>query len=173
MSSPPSSLAHRLERLYQIHRPPHAPERMWRNSEVVAACRRRGYEMSESHLSELRRGIKQNPTMKTLEALAWFFEVRPGYLADSTVSPEDEAELQRRAAAVEARLAEQREALEAERLAALELQKAIRVSGVTKAAHRGLPGPARQRANMMKALARALLEPTESTGELRDEEPPR
>lgn len=172
VSSPPPTLAGRIERLFAVHRPPYAPDRPWRNNEVVAACRADGRELSESHLSELRRGIKRNPTMKTLEALAWFFKIRVGYFVDSEVALEVEAELERRSASLDARLKEQRDALEAERSAALELQKAIRDSGVTKAAHRGLPGGARQRAQMMRALAQALLDPTDSEGPTDDSRGP-
>ena len=157
----PRTLADRLERLFEVHRPPHAPERRWRNNEVVAACRAEGRELSESHLSELRRGVKRNPTMRTLEALAWFFDVRIGYFVDPVVAEEVEHELDRRAAQLTSRLEAERKAQAEERAAALELQRALRASGVTKTAHRGAFGGGvdrRERTSMMRALARALLE---------------
>lgn len=163
----PSSLAARIERLFEVNRPSQHPERQWRNSEVVAACRANGRDMSESHLSELRRGIKANPTTKTLDALAWFFGVRTGYLIDDDVA-EDEGELDRRAEKLAATLAEQEEIRAQEREAAHELQKALRVSGVTKLAHRGSSGSSRERAAMMRALAKALLDDPDA-----DEEPSR
>ncbi|WP_141566582.1 hypothetical protein [Pseudonocardia sp. N23] len=153
------TLAERLDRLFEVSRPPHAPERCWRNNEVVAACKADGRELSESHLSELRRGIKRNPTMRTLDALAWFFDVRVGYFVDPDVAREVERELDERAARLASKVEEERRAQEEERDAALALQKAIRESGVTKAAHRAGDGRnRRQRASMMRALARALIE---------------
>lgn len=163
------TLGDRIERLFQACRPEHAPERSWRNNEVVSACRADGREFSESHLSELRRGVKRNPTVRTLEALAWFFEVRVGYFTDPAVAAEVEQELAAREAAVVAVLAATREAQDEERAAAIELQKAIRESGVAKMAHRaaGAGTDSRERAAMMRALARALLDdpdPDETDG---------
>ncbi|MEK6443859.1 hypothetical protein [Pseudonocardia sp. T1-2H] len=160
-SGAPQTLATRLERLFEVHRPPHAPARRWRNNEVVAACRADGRELSESHLSELRRGVKRNPTMKTLEALAWFFDIRVGYFVDPEVAEEVERELDKRASHLESKLEADQKAQEDERQAALELQRALRTSGVTKTAHRGVAGEGvdrRERASMMRALARALLD---------------
>ncbi|MBP2371965.1 hypothetical protein [Pseudonocardia parietis] len=161
MASPPPTLSGRIERLFEVSRPPHAPARMWRNSEVVAACRAAGLDLSESHLSELRRGIKSNPTRKTLDALAWFFEVRVGWFLDDELAMEIEQHLIERAERLERLIAEAKEAQEQEREAALELQRALRYSGVTRVAHRGAGGNARERANMMRALARALLDDDE------------
>lgn len=101
MASPPPTLSGRIERLFEVSRPPHAPDRMWRNSEVVAACRAAGLDLSESHLSELRRGIKSNPTRKTLDALAWFFEVRVGWFLDDELAMEIEQQLIERAERLE------------------------------------------------------------------------
>lgn len=158
------TLAQRLERLFDVNRPPHAPQRPWRNNEVVAACRAEGREISESHLSELRRGVKRNPTMRTLEALSWFFNVRTGYFVDPDIAEQVDRELDARAAQLQVHLAAECAAHEEERAAALELQKALRTSGVTKTAHRGASGggaDSRERASMMRALARALLDDEE------------
>jgi transcriptional regulator with XRE-family HTH domain len=163
--SPPPTLAGRIERLFAVHRPPDDPERHWRNSEVIAATRAAGRDLSESHLSELRRGIKTNPTMKTLDAIATFFDVRVGYFVDDAVAIDVERELCSRQEQFEARALQRRVDLEAEQLAARELQRALRLSGVTKSAHRGGGGDPRQRAEMMRALARVLLEDDESAGD--------
>jgi transcriptional regulator with XRE-family HTH domain len=162
-----STLGDRIERLFQACRPAHAPERAWRNNEVVSACRADGREFSESHLSELRRGVKRNPTVRTLEALAWFFEVRVAYFTDPAVAAEVERELAAREAAVLASLAATREAQADERAAAIELQKAIRESGVTRMAHRaaGAGTESGERAAMMRALARALSDDTDDDGD--------
>ncbi|WP_345424436.1 hypothetical protein [Pseudonocardia xishanensis] len=48
--------------------------------QAVALIREAGAEVSESHLSELRRGVKDNPTIRVLEALAGVFQVPVAYL---------------------------------------------------------------------------------------------
>lgn len=57
-------------------------DREYTGREVVAAVNASGTELSASHLSELRRGIKANPTLRVLQALAAFFGVRVAYLLD-------------------------------------------------------------------------------------------
>lgn len=152
-----TSLSARLQRLFEVTRPGHEPSRAWRNSEVVAACRANGRELSESHLSELRRGVKRNPTMRTLQALAWFFDVRSAYFTDDQVAAEVERDLADRENALQAQLDAQRQADQEVTDAARELQEAMRKSGVTKMAHRhGSNTNQRQNTIMMRALARAL-----------------
>ncbi|WP_308820040.1 hypothetical protein [Pseudonocardia alni] len=158
----PRTLADRIDRVFQVSRPPSAPNRPWRNKEVVAACRAAGYELSESHLSELRRGIKTNPTARTLEALGWFFGVRSAYFIDDEVAAQAEPQLAARSAELAVKLAEMEEGERAEREAALELQQALKASGVTRTAHRGGSANAQERAKMMRALARALLDDDET-----------
>lgn len=156
-SAAPISLGARLERLFSVQRPASEPQRPWRNSEVVAACRASGRELSESHLSELRRGIKTNPTMRVLETLAWFFEVRVGYFTDPAVAAEVEGELAYRETELQARLEAEREAEEDVAAAARELRQALRQTGASRTSHRAVDAAqARQRASMMRALARAL-----------------
>ncbi|MFE7202616.1 hypothetical protein ACFU8R_20310 [Pseudonocardia alni] len=158
MTTPPSTVNGRLERLFEVSRPQRTPDRKWRNSEVVSACRASGRDLSESHLSELRRGIKANPTMRTLGALAWFFDVPVGYFVDDEVAARVGADLERRALRLEQTLSAMREARAAEREAAQDLQRALRESGVTRVAHRGEGSHSSRRADMMRALARALRE---------------
>lgn len=159
MPEPAKTLAGRLERLFEVCRPPHEPSRTWRNSEVVAACRKAGRGVSESHLSELRRGIKTNPTMRTLGSLAWFFEIRVGYFTDDAVARGVEAELVTRAQALQAQLEADEAAREESVSAARELQAALRESGATRMAHRGTSGAGnRENVAMMRALAKALRE---------------
>jgi transcriptional regulator with XRE-family HTH domain len=159
-SSPPPTLKGRINRLFDIIRPPHALDRQYHNKEVAAACKESGRDISESHLSELRRGIKENPTLRILDALAWFFQVRVGYFTDSATAAEVELELAVREAQLHAKLEAQRDAQKDMAEAALELQRAIRASGVTKTAHRATTAStdARERAAMMRALARLILE---------------
>lgn len=91
------SIAERLNRLFAAIRPP-GEDREYQGKEVVAAIRAVGGEMSESYLSELRRGIKPNPTIRHLDALAEFFGVRTGYFTDDLVAEEVEAEFELRIA---------------------------------------------------------------------------
>lgn len=76
-----NTLADRINYLFATHRPDGADDRdEYTGKYVVQALRATGTEISESHLSELRRGIKTNPTLRVLEGLASFFEVRVGFL---------------------------------------------------------------------------------------------
>jgi hypothetical protein len=154
------TLSERLNRLFDVVRPPNALGRKWTNREVVAACRRDGRDMSESHLSELRRGLKSNPTMRTISALAWFFDVRAGYFTDPVVAAEVEQELAQRESELHAALEVEKSAQEDILDASKELQRAMRASGVSRLAHRGIRNVAavQEQASMMRALAKALLE---------------
>jgi hypothetical protein len=159
----PETLSGRINRLFEVVRPPEAPGRRWANREVVAACRESGRDLSESHLSELRRGVKTNPTMRTVSALAWFFGVRAGYFTDPVVAAEVEQELVVRESELRAALDAERSAQEDVLEASKELQRALRASGVSRVAHRGIRNvaAAREQASMMRALAKALLEDDE------------
>ena len=151
----PSALTDKLARLFAVLRPPEEPYRPWRNNEVVAACRAAGREMSESHLSQLRRGIKQNPTSKVLATLAWFFEVPVGYFTDPAVAAEVEMDL----AAREAALRTEQDAEQEVTAAQQELEDTLRRLGVSKMAHRGVGAATnRERAAMMRRLNAALAE---------------
>lgn len=157
----PDGLSDQLNRLFDVLRPARSPERAHTNREVVTACRAEGWDLSESHLSELRRGIKQNPTVRTLKAIAWFFEIPVGYFTDPAVTAEVERTLADRERRLQRQLADSREAQDELRHAARELQEALRASGVTRTARRDAAGnarSAREQASMMRALARALAE---------------
>jgi transcriptional regulator with XRE-family HTH domain len=155
---PPTRLQDRINRLFSVNHHPDTPEREFRNREVVEACRAVGREISESHLSELRRGIKDNPSQRTLETIAWFFRIPVEYF-DTPGAMDVEGELAVREAKLNARLKADREAREDRAAAARELQQAIRASGVTKTAHRGTEKgmDTREQAAMMRALAQIIL----------------
>jgi transcriptional regulator with XRE-family HTH domain len=88
------SLADKLNYLFTIVRPPD-DDREYTGREVVAAITAAGGEISASHLSELRRGLKTNPTVRVLEGLAQFFQVRVAYFLDDPKATEEvEAELE-------------------------------------------------------------------------------
>ncbi len=154
----PATLGARIDRLFEALRPPDAPERAWTNREVSTACRSAKKHLSESHLSELRRGVKTNPTVQTLGAIAWFFNVRAGYFNDEEVAESVERELIAREAELHATIAARRDAQAELRAATAELQAAMREAGVAKVAHRNGAGAAREQASMMRALAHALTE---------------
>ena len=66
---------------------------------VVATMREQGTDISASHLSELRRGIKDNPTLRVFQGLARFFKVNVGFLTgDPRAEEEVIAELELRQA---------------------------------------------------------------------------
>jgi transcriptional regulator with XRE-family HTH domain len=154
-----STLSDRLNRLFDVRRPAASPERAYTNREVVTASKAAGFELSESHLSELRRGIKQNPTLRTLQAIASFFQVQVGYFTDAEIPADVDRELAAQAAELAQTLAANEAAQTELRAATQELQQAMRDSGVTKMAHRGMVNArsAREQASMMRALAKALI----------------
>ncbi|WP_418002240.1 helix-turn-helix domain-containing protein [Mycobacterium sp. PDNC021] len=70
--------AERLNNLFDaIHPPARGP---YRNSEVTQALARRGHDLSDPYLSQLRRGIRTRPSPQTVQQLAEFFGVRTEYL---------------------------------------------------------------------------------------------
>lgn len=90
-------LAGKLNYLFATVLSPEGSE--YTGKDVVAAVRAAGVDLSASHLSELRRGVKTNPTVRVLQALADFFGVRVAYFFDDPVAVEEtEAELELRAA---------------------------------------------------------------------------
>lgn len=76
-----AGLAARLNYLF-THVRPAGEDREYSGREVVAAVNEAGTDLSASHLSQLRRGVKENPTLKVLQAIATFFDVRVAYLLD-------------------------------------------------------------------------------------------
>ncbi|ONI90095.1 hypothetical protein ALI144C_03470 [Actinosynnema sp. ALI-1.44] len=167
MTHDDASLSEQLNRLFDVLRPAHSPERSFTNREVVTACRAEGWDLSESHLSELRRGVKQNPTLRTLKAVAWFFDVPVGYFTDPAATAAVERTLAEREQRLRTQLTESREARDDLRDAARELQDALRASGVTRTARRDSAGDARtarEQASMMRALAKALVEDDDEEG---------
>ena len=62
--------------------------------EVAEAIRQRGGPtISATYVWQLRRGIRDNPTMRHLEALAGFFGVPPAYFFDDQAARRIDAEL--------------------------------------------------------------------------------
>ncbi|MGB6161501.1 MAG: XRE family transcriptional regulator [Pseudonocardiaceae bacterium] len=85
----PRTLAEKINRLFEtIHPPDRGP---WSNQEVEcwlterAAVDGDGLTISANHLLLLRKGQRDNPTTRNVQAMAKFFKIDPGYfLRDGT-----------------------------------------------------------------------------------------
>ena len=80
----PKTLTARLNFLFATVRPV-GEEREFTNSEIAAAT-----GVSASYIGYLRKGVRDNPSVETVQALARFFGVRPSYLVDEDI---DEAQV--------------------------------------------------------------------------------
>lgn len=88
----PATLAEKLEQLFRTVRPPGRGEYSF--EEVSASIRERGGPtISASYIWQLRKGARDNPTKKHLEALADFFGVPPSYFFDEETTAHVEAQL--------------------------------------------------------------------------------
>src|SRR5205085_1911330 len=56
------------------------------NEQVASAITAGGVSISQSYIWQLRKGIKDNPTVKHVQALADFFGVPPAYFFDEAVT---------------------------------------------------------------------------------------
>jgi len=89
---PHDTLAQKLDRLFRTVRPKGRGE--YSPDEVSAAIASRGGPtISSSYLHMLRKGQRDNPTKKHLEALADFFGVPPAYFFDDEAAARISAEL--------------------------------------------------------------------------------
>ena len=87
------TLAEKLDRLFEVVHPPDRGEHT--HEEVAAALRERGGPtISATYIWQLRRGHRDNPTKRHLEALADFFGVPPAYFFDDAAAERVDAELQ-------------------------------------------------------------------------------
>jgi transcriptional regulator with XRE-family HTH domain len=86
------TLAQKLDHLFRTVHPGSRDEYSF--EEVAAAIRGRGGPtISATYLWQLRKGLRDNPTKKHLEALAAFFGVPPAYFFDDDAARRIEAEL--------------------------------------------------------------------------------
>jgi transcriptional regulator with XRE-family HTH domain len=85
------TLAEKIDRLFQTV---HPADGEYTHEEVASAIREAGGPtISGSYLWQLRKGVRDNPTMRHLEALSEFFGVPPAYFFDDDVTARIDAEL--------------------------------------------------------------------------------
>ncbi|MCL5108049.1 MAG: helix-turn-helix domain-containing protein [Chloroflexi bacterium] len=86
------TMAEKVDRLFRTIHPRDREEYSF--EDVAAAIRSRGGPtVSATYLWQLRKGLRDNPTKKHLEALADFFGVSPAYFFDDTAAARIDAEL--------------------------------------------------------------------------------
>jgi transcriptional regulator with XRE-family HTH domain len=87
------TLAGKLDHLFRTVHPGARGEYTF--EEVASAIRDRGGPtISATYIWQLRKGIRDNPTKRHLEALAGFFGVPPAYFFDDAAAERIEAELE-------------------------------------------------------------------------------
>ena len=91
-SLPEGSLAAKVDHLFRtVHS---RVGREYTFDEVAEAIRARGGPtISATYVWQLRRGLRDNPTKRHLEALASFFGVPPAYFFDDAVTKQIDSEL--------------------------------------------------------------------------------
>ncbi|RBQ19621.1 XRE family transcriptional regulator [Spongiactinospora rosea] len=86
------SLAAKLDHLFRTVRPKGGGEYSFEEvSDTLKA--RGGPTISGTYIWQLRKGLRDNPTMRHLEALAGFFGVPPAYFFDDAAAERIDAEL--------------------------------------------------------------------------------
>ncbi|MBO0871955.1 MAG: XRE family transcriptional regulator [Pseudonocardia sp.] len=88
---PRRRLAEKLNRLFEVVHPADRPP--YSNNEVAEAIVQAGGEISGAYIWMLRKGTRDNPTMKHLDALARFFDVKPAYFFDDDQAEQIDREL--------------------------------------------------------------------------------
>ena len=85
------TLAEKIDHLFAVVRPPKGE---YTHEEVATAIRDAGGPIvSATYIWQLRKGLRDNPTKKHLEALSSFFGVPPAYFFDDQVAARVDAEL--------------------------------------------------------------------------------
>ncbi|WIX93373.1 helix-turn-helix domain-containing protein [Amycolatopsis sp. DG1A-15b] len=86
------TLAAKIDHLFRTVRPRSGKEYSF--EEVAEAIRGSdGASISATYLWQLRKGVRDNPTRRHLEALARFFGVPPAYFFDESTATQVDAEL--------------------------------------------------------------------------------
>jgi transcriptional regulator with XRE-family HTH domain len=85
------TLAQKLTHLFETVHGPRGPYSL---GEVVKAIADSGGPtISKSHLAQLKNGERDNPTLRTLQAIADFFGVPVAYFSDDAVAEQIDAQL--------------------------------------------------------------------------------
>lgn len=88
----PSELAKKLNKLFEIMRK--SSETQLSNAAAAQQITEKtGVSISQAYLWQLRNGLKSNPTVQHLRAIAAFFGVPPSYLIDRESDPNIDAQL--------------------------------------------------------------------------------
>lgn len=87
-----SELSIKLNKLFDIMRKPSDPP-LSNAAAAEAITRKTGVAISAAYLWQLRSGLKTNPTVAHLRAIAQFFGVAPSYLVDPGIDPDVDAQL--------------------------------------------------------------------------------
>ena len=93
-SARPKTLAEKLDYLFRVVRPRGRGEYTYREVAQAINDAGTGTTISASYLWQLRRGEKDNPTIKHIEAIARFFGVPATYFLDDEASGEIAAQLE-------------------------------------------------------------------------------
>ncbi|MET7400153.1 helix-turn-helix transcriptional regulator [Dactylosporangium sp. NPDC005572] len=86
------TLAAKLDRLFRTVHPAGRAEYTY--EEVATAIRDRGVMISHTYIWQLRKGARDNPTKRHLEALADFFGVNPAYFLDDEAAARIDGQLE-------------------------------------------------------------------------------
>jgi transcriptional regulator with XRE-family HTH domain len=87
-----SELSIKLDKLFNTMRKPHEPP-MSNATAAEAITAKTGVSISPAYVWQLRTGMKTNPTVTHLRAIADFFGVSPSYLLDPDDNPAIDAQL--------------------------------------------------------------------------------
>lgn len=85
-------LAERIDCLFRTHLSPRGREYTYREA-ASAMSAHDGITFSSAYLWQLRTGVRDNPTIRHIEALARFFDVSPSYFFDDELTDLPQPEL--------------------------------------------------------------------------------
>ena len=88
----PGNLAARLNKLFEVMRRPNTPP-LSNAAAAAAITSQTGVSISPAYLWQLRSGVKDNPTVQHLRAIAEFFGVPAAFLIDRDPDPQIDAQL--------------------------------------------------------------------------------
>jgi ESX-1-secreted protein regulator len=91
-SAEKGELAARLDRLFEVMRRPDTPP-LSNAAAAAAITSQTGVSISPAYLWQLRSGLKDNPTVQHLRAIAEFFGVPASYLVDRDPNAQIDAQL--------------------------------------------------------------------------------